>query len=766
MSVVQETTGTGAFASLQCVEHSVINTRRGLLKRSEVEADAPPSVTRTEATGFLVYNTPGLALSGGGVRSAAVCLGVLQAINESPGFEKIDYLSTVSGGGYIGAALTASMARTGDFVFGSPNDYSDTWSVGHLRNYSNYLLPRGERLSFAKGIAVVLRGLGANAALVLVVALGFALLTIRAYPSRMMLVQGSFLLRLFHLSSWPMALSLALAIVVFLYLVGWAAWRSRRPGRSNDVSGPGVTIASCLLILLAIVVFLDIQPLLIAGLFVLNGPTGGVAATVAWLKNAVEALAPFAGVAAFFGNRLSAYLNSTRQSKNTRTLLARLGAQATIWFAAIILPMMLWLVVLYVCAAGIADNGGDYPFSGGLFDDGGFWLLGFHVPVLWVYCGLFVAMLAVTLAFSPNANSLHRLYRDRLSKAFLFYPPPGATDGTVLPLDDFRLTEMSPATGGPYHLINAALNIQASTLANRRGRNADFFLFSSQFVGSDTTGYVPADQMEKADPELNLATAVAISGAAVSSDMGSRSVRVLAPTLALLNLRLGYWMRNPHWLGKKPKWTTRLRDMTKFYLLLEMFGMLDETESNVYVTDGGHIENLGIYQLLKRGCRSIIAVDVDADPAMEFDSFVTLQRYARIDLGITIDLPWQEIAATSLAVTEAAENNEPIPAKSGPHCALGVIHYPNGVEGYLLYIKSSLSGDENDYILDYKRRNPTFPHEATSDQFFTEEQFEVYRALGFHITQGFFSGEHEFSWTPRDNLKSQQDMLNDFVDSL
>ena len=65
--------------------------------------------------------------------------------------------------------------------------------------------------------------------------------------------------------------------------------------------------------------------------------------------------------------------------------------------------------------------------------------------------------------------------------------------------------------------------------------------------------------------------------------------------------------------------------------------------------------------------------------------------------------------------------------------------------GILIYIKASLSGDENDYVLDYKRRNPTFPHESTVDQFFSEEQFEAYRALGFHAARGLLTGADDFA---------------------
>jgi hypothetical protein len=772
MSVVQETTGTGSFAHLLDVEHQTIQARRTQHKRSPVDADAPPDPDRSEVTGFVVYNTSGLALSGGGVRSAAFCLGALQALNEAPGLGKIDYLSTVSGGGYMGAALTATMAKTGAFVFASPNDYSDQRAVGHLRNYSNYLLPRGESGSFVRGIAVVLRGLIVNLALVLVFALGFAVTTVWAYPTRSALTQGSFLISLFHLRSWPMALTVAIVAAQFCFMLGWAIWRSCRIASGCDIRGMAVTVASGLLIALVFVAFLDIQPLLIAGLFELHRPSGTFAASIGGLKNIVAALTPFAGIAAVFANKLSHFLNSTRRAKGAAMLSARLGAKALFFFAAVILSLMVWLLVLYISAAGIRDDSsGYYPFSGGFFDYvQNLNLFGYRPKVLSTYLAAFAVMLFITLWFKPNANSLHRLYRDRLSKAFLFYPrpePPDASDeSAIVVLDDFKLIDMSPPNGGPYHLINAALNIEASKVANRRGRNADFFLFSANFVGSDSTGYVRAKDMQDADSLLDLGTAMAISGAAVSSDMGSKSVRVLAPTLALLNLRLGYWMRNPRFIGEKPRWSDRLHDFTKFYLALEMFGRLDECKRHIYLTDGGHIEDLGIYQLLKRGCRTIIAIDAEEDQTLEFSSLVTLQRYARIDLGIRIELPWEEIAATSRAVTALAAGDEPIPSRSGPHCALGIIHYPNGIDGYLLYMKSSLSGDENDYILDYKRRNPSFPYESTSDQFFTEEQFEVYRSLGFHVASGFFAGDQEFSWVARDQVKSPHDMVREFVNAL
>jgi hypothetical protein len=241
--------------------------------------------------------------------------------------------------------------------------------------------------------------------------------------------------------------------------------------------------------------------------------------------------------------------------------------------------------------------------------------------------------------------------------------------------------------------------------------------------------------------ELDLATAMAVSGAAASSNMGANSIKALTPTLAILNVRLGYWMDNPRHVVEDGRQSSL---MDQAYFLQEMFGLMREDAGRIYLTDGGHIENLGIYELLRRRCRLIIAVDAEADPDMSFGSLVALQRYARIDMGILINLPWAEIRDGSLAASKEIAKSGGLPpqaAPHGPHCSIGEIVYPGNRKGILIYVKSSITGDENDYIVDYKRRFPKFPHETTADQLFSEEQFEVYRALGFHAVSEMFSGE-------------------------
>jgi hypothetical protein len=137
------------------------------------------------------------------------------------------------------------------------------------------------------------------------------------------------------------------------------------------------------------------------------------------------------------------------------------------------------------------------------------------------------------------------------------------------------------------------------------------------------------------------------------------------------------------------------------------------------VSDGGHLENLGVYELLRRRCKLIIAVDGEADPRLGFHSLVTLLRFARIDMGISIDMKLDELRKAEHA--------------SHSHWAVGQIDYGGGEKGTLLYLKSTLTGDESPYIRAYSEGQPAFPHESTANQFFTETQLEVYRALGEHI---------------------------------
>ena len=183
-------------------------------------------------------------------------------------------------------------------------------------------------------------------------------------------------------------------------------------------------------------------------------------------------------------------------------------------------------------------------------------------------------------------------------------------------------------------------------------------------------------------------------------------------------------------LGGRFRW--RVRPVA---FLLEMLSKLDETHRWVNLSDGGHIENLATIELLRRRCKYIIVGDGEADPNMHFNGLATLMRCAGIDLGIKIDI---DIDALRLMKMEKYDAEATV---SGEQWAIGKIIYPekdkndNHEEGHLLYFKSSFTGSESETIREYRHRNPTFPHQTTADQFFDEDQFESYRALGQRIAE-------------------------------
>jgi hypothetical protein len=767
-----------------CVKFDVVYSHEIdciLQRRAEAEKLEPvkqPSKQPGDDRPASIYDKNGLiglALSGGGIRSAAFSLGVLQALDETHVLKRVDYLSTVSGGGYIGSSLSAGMSKYGGkFPFESQPGSEETPSVRHIRDYSNYLMPHG-KMDILQSLVIYLRGIVANIILVLPWLLLPAAWTVWTNPTRQALGKPNvgFSLALvppfsyLHLEFFIITTCLLL-VLLFLF-GGWALYRSGLSQRDKPEVPSWLTrLYGWLVFGTAVMAFCELQPFVLAKI----GNAGSTWHKVTtWLQGIGVALAPGAAIIAFVGKQLEAIIKRASEAPSGRVRAAGLASKFLLYVAAAAAPLFLWAIFFQLAWWGIANNDGPPPspqwleslrqlleswthwmspiLSGWLFD---------KAPIAGVYFIFFLVLLALSMLLRPNANSLHRLYRDRLSKAFLFKPVPEPTtkDADLKALDGYKLSKLD-VKKAPYHLINTALNIQGSKHVNRRGRNADFFMFSHGYVGSESTGYVATTAMEEDEPELNLGTAMAISAAAASPNMGTNSIKPLTITLALLNVRVGFWLRNPRAVGTPKGWakvreffplyflSERLRNLTPLYFLWELLGNLTETSRNIYVTDGGHVENLGLYELLKRKCKVIIVVDAETDPKMTFESFMVVQRYALIDHGVRIDLPLQSVRDRTLAVNLDMEEKGETRPKTGPHCAVGEIDYGHGTYGIIIYIKSSVTGDENDYTLFYKSRNPAFPQEGTGDQFFSEEQFEVYRALGFHVGYGLFDRRDEFA---------------------
>lgn len=159
--------------------------------------------------------------------------------------------------------------------------------------------------------------------------------------------------------------------------------------------------------------------------------------------------------------------------------------------------------------------------------------------------------------------------------------------------------------------------------------------------------------------------------------------------------------------------------------ILDEFLKLTEDTAYVNVSDGGHIENLGVYELLRRRCHTIIAIDGECDPAHYFHGLLTLVRMAWIDLGVRIEPDLADLRPNADGLCNA-------------HFIVTRIHYPGGGEGRLLYIKLSMTGNESEYLKQYRREQPAFPHESTAQQLYGENQWEAYRALGEHVGRDLF----------------------------
>jgi glycerophosphoryl diester phosphodiesterase len=246
-----------------------------------------------------------------------------------------------------------------------------------------------------------------------------------------------------------------------------------------------------------------------------------------------------------------------------------------------------------------------------------------------------------------------------------------------------------------------------------------------------------------------LGMAMAISGAAANPNMGKATSSAAAFLLTAFNVRLGWWIGNTK---KRDKATLPGPRLGLTYTAKELTGSTDDDSDFVNISDGGHFDNLGVYELIRRGCRYIIACDAGQDGRFTCEDLGDLVRRCRTDFGVEIDISVERIRDRHQT------------GWSKVHCVVGKIHYMNvpkrnwngrlvtyeghpvspgdspGHEvGYLIYLKPSITGDEPHDVLEYGDRVKAFPHESTADQWFNESQFESYRKLGIHIAEGAFA---------------------------
>ena len=416
--------------------------------------------------------------------------------------------------------------------------------------------------------------------------------------------------------------------------------------------------------------------------------------------------------------------------------------------------------------------------------------------------GLGVAAFAASLLISTNKFSLHFFWRNRLIHAYLgaSRPPqerrPNRFTGFD-PQDNLEMwrlragfhqnDECAATNDGRYtrgkcgeagyasrrhkratspeqtrllHVLNIALNLVGSKRLAWQERKAESFTVSPLHAGSSRLGYRPS--CEYTEGGITLGTAVATSGAFASPNMGYMMTSpVLRFLMTLFNARFGWWLGNPGNVPGGSRLVSRVRRFFDFEhayrhdsptlslvpIVQEALGQTDDRSSYVYLSDGGHFENLGLYEMVLRRCRLIVVSDASTDPDYSFSSLGQSIRQIRIDLGVPIEL--KEFSVTGPGISQ-----------SGKYCAVGIIKYscvdrqPDAFpehealrkedaefDGVLIYIKPSLLGTEPRDVLNYASGSASFPQEFIGDQWFSESQFESYRALGSHIVTELCGGE-------------------------
>jgi hypothetical protein len=416
-------------------------------------------------------------------------------------------------------------------------------------------------------------------------------------------------------------------------------------------------------------------------------------------------------------------VSSVSAKRNHRSLPGRLGD------LAIMISTPVFACTLLIAVSASIDHvlvGTAFPQSR-LF--GG--MAGASSPaqlLLIAAAGAIIVALGAGFFVDINQFSLHALYRDRLVRCFLAasrHTRPGRNRFTDLDeKDNPRLHQIlagpDETLWRPLHIINATLNIVSTRNLAWQERKAESFTFSALHCGSGQLGFRPTMQYGR---DIKLGTAMAISGAAASPNMGYNSSSAVTFFMAIFNVRLGWWLGNPGNAGEKTANRKGPRFATK-PLLIETFGLTTDEGAYVNLSDGGHFENLGLYEMVRRRCRYIVIVDAGCDPGFAFG-----------DLGNAIRKIWLDHRVRIIMSDVGAMRP---PAKTNGY-ALGHIHYrdadgPTAVDGVILYIKPSLNGREPVDVLAYATANQTFPHETTGDQWFSESQFESYRCLGFHQT--------------------------------
>jgi hypothetical protein len=656
----------------------------------------------------------GICLSGGGIRSATFSLGVCQRLMETGELQRAQFLSAVSGGSYLAAALAISNAEAAK----DPNvSDSQPWSRGspeesELRQNLSYLAPGGTgRLwlgaNLLYGVILNLLPLVLGAYIsgrILGVALGFAYPGIGSGPTD------------WDALAWVLAGAALLVASAVMVVARRRLLERSDPPRSSVGSGELVVMwlllaaGGILLLVVALPVIIDLL-----GRLSLNGVSdlGSVGGNFS-IRRLILGLA-LVVVSLGLGG-IALWLLHRRRLPLLRGIFAYLSGGGIM-----VAPFLLG-------AEAGADRG---------------WSNGTDVPLLLAMFGV----IAVFGLFVHNSRySMHLFYRERLQEAFAFrrVERDGSVKVEPIPYEEpIFLSKVAKSneerSGGigpkfPELVMCAAIAARGSEVPNKTW--AASFTFEGDGSGNRRLGiWAPTSDFEasrrKGGDDLTLPAIMAISGAAVSPLMGRFTLPAFRFLMAMMNIRLGVWIRNPNRRKEAlgPQGEGRLSSLGRsivrrwkepgsFYVLKEGLGQVSANGQYIYVSDGGHWENLGLTELLRRECTHVIAVDASGDPGL--GDIGRAMSVARAELGVEFDLDPRD----------TLPRGEDLPASP---IVEGTFTDADNRVGQIYYCRSVLWRDAPSDLHLFKAHDSRFPNHPTSNQFLSGELFDAYRGLGWAV---------------------------------
>jgi hypothetical protein len=376
-------------------------------------------------------------------------------------------------------------------------------------------------------------------------------------------------------------------------------------------------------------------------------------------------------------------------------------------------------------------------------------------PRSWVFLLVCVAATFAAGSFLGfiNLSGLQAMYSARLTRAYL-----GASNRTRFVGGDSKLMHVTEPDKdddfsrgdyfdgknlGPAHIINVTINATTGSgdQLTQRDRQGLPMAITPDGILVEGECWTQPDMAE-----LTIGQWIGISGAAFSTGIGRGTSLGKALLFGFANVRLGWWWKS----GLTDKKAIRPFWRTQVYLIRELRArFVGKDGSHWYLSDGGHFENTGVFELLRRQVDVAVCCDCGADPKYEFEDLANLMRLARIDLEAEFmpigaaDTPILSGRAAGLAPYVALSPAE-FAAKGGADnkCLLlyRVIYKSSNRQTLLIVVKPRRISDATLDIAQYQSANSEFPQQSTFDQFFDDAQWESYRKLGALIGARLFPG--------------------------